>query len=246
MLDSHCHIDRYADPMVTARMAAERGVFTISVTNLPSHFRLGLPHVRTLDRVRLAVGLHPLTAAEHASELPLFEELLSETSFVGEVGLDFSREGRSTKDAQLKSFRFVAEHVSKTPKFLSLHSRGAEKEVLTILAEHQIHGAVFHWYSGSRALLEEVLGAGHYLSVNPSMTTSKNGRGIIAALPPDRVLTESDGPYAKLYGVPTNPWDVSVVEEHLSEVWEKSRTDVSSTVWENFRRIIEPLLTSPP
>jgi TatD DNase family protein len=246
MLDSHCHLDRYPDPMATARLAAERGVFTIAMTNLPSHFRIGLPRARSLKRVRLSLGLHPLAAAEHVSELSLFEELLGETSFVGEVGLDFSQGGRSSKVTQVKSFRFVAERVSKKPKLLSLHSRGAEKEVLGILTDFQIPVAVFHWYSGPRSLLKEILGAGHYLSVNPSMTTSKSGREVIAGLPSDRILTESDGPYAKLNGAPANPWDVSAVEEYLSKVWRRSRVDVSATIWANFRRIIEPLGVSPP
>ena len=91
MLDSHCHLDRYEDAQAVAAEAARRGVFTIAVTNLPSHFRAGVAHVRRFARVRLALGLHPLAAAEHAREISDFEALLSTTSFVGEVGLDYSK-----------------------------------------------------------------------------------------------------------------------------------------------------------
>src|SRR4051794_29887295 len=133
MLDSHCHLDRYPDPFAVAREAERRDTFVVAVTNLPSHFALGLPHARNLKRVRLALGLHPLAVAEHEKELPRFAELLAQTSFVGEVGLDFSREGRSTKEQQTRSFRAVVEHVSRAPKIVSLHSRGAEPVVLAIV-----------------------------------------------------------------------------------------------------------------
>src|SRR5215207_5842038 len=104
MLDSHCHLDRYEDAPAVAAEAARRGVFTIAVTNLPSHFRAGVPHVRRFAKVRLALGLHPLAAAEHAGELSDFEALFTTTSFVGEVGLDYSREGWATRQRQLETF----------------------------------------------------------------------------------------------------------------------------------------------
>ena len=126
MLDSHCHLDRYPDPNGVAIEAARRGVFTIAVTNLPSHFRLGLPHVRRLSKVRLALGLHPLAAEQHGRELPEFDELLPTTSFVGEIGLDFSREGRASADRQITSFKSVLMGLSGTKKFVSVHSRRAE------------------------------------------------------------------------------------------------------------------------
>ena len=40
-------------PWVDSAEAARKGVFTIAVTNLPSDFRAGLPHVRQLAKVRL-------------------------------------------------------------------------------------------------------------------------------------------------------------------------------------------------
>ena len=135
MIDSHCHLDRYDDARSVAEEAERKGVFTIAVTNLPSHFRAGLPHVRRWPKVRLALGLHPLAAADHSRELADFETYFATTSFIGEVGLDFSREGRGTKRRQLDSFRFVARLLSEAPKVVSLHSRGAEEDVLTVLSQ---------------------------------------------------------------------------------------------------------------
>jgi TatD DNase family protein len=124
ILDSHCHLDRYEDAQAVAAEAARRGVFTIAVSNLPSHFRAGVPHVRRFTRVRLALDLHPLAAAEHAGELSDFEALFTTTSFVGEVGLNYSKAGRQTKARQLESFPHVARLIGRSPKVVSLHSRG--------------------------------------------------------------------------------------------------------------------------
>lgn len=239
MLDSHCHLDRYDNAQEIAAEASRRGVFVVAVTNLPAHFKAGLAHVRLWSGVRLALGLHPLAAEEHAREIEEFESCLSQSSFVGEIGLDFSRHGRDTAERQLQSFRRIAELLGRTPKFVSLHSRGAEREVLEILVEHRVIGAVFHWYSGSLAILENLLQAGHSLSVNPAMTVSAKGQEILRRLPRDRVLTESDGPHVRVGRVSARPWDVQIVEAYLAQVWGIPTGDVRAQIWANFRSLVD-------
>jgi TatD DNase family protein len=241
MLDVHCHLDRYKDPNKVAAESATRGVFTIAVTNLPSHFRIGLPHARKLAKVRLALGLHPLAAAEHGRELSLFRESINLTSFVGEVGLDFSRDGKDTRAIQLESFRLVAKLVSTGSKVVSLHSRGAESTVLDILTEYKVPIAIFHWYSGPMSVLDEAVSKGHLFSVNPAMVCSEKGKQIIARIPPGQLLTETDGPYTKIGRIPTCPWDVLQVEKHLSQVWAVNSEEVRTRVWCNFKEMLSRL-----
>lgn len=238
MLDAHCHIDRYKSPNKIALDADKRGVFTIAMTNLPSHFLAGLPHVQNIKRIRLALGMHPLVASHHMQELKLFEQSLSLTSFVGEVGLDFSREGKDTQDLQIDTFRFIAKLVSGTHKVISLHSRGAEAEILEILAEFKIKASIFHWYTGSVSSLDEAISHGHYFSVNPAMIRSEKGQQIIKRIPVDRLLTESDGPYVKNGKFSIKPWDVIEVEEYLSRIWDVPLGEVSERIWANFRRLL--------
>jgi TatD DNase family protein len=241
MLDSHCHLDRYPDASSIATKASRDGVFVIAVTNLPSHFEMGIPHVAKFSRVRLALGLHPLAADEHKAEWQHFERLLNKTSFVGEVGLDFSREGKATAKIQMESFRLVAKLLSNQPKFVTLHSRGAERDTLAVLKEFGVTPSVFHWYSGPLGVIDEALGDGHYFSVNTAMTESEKGRKIIARLPSDRVLTETDGPYVKINGKPVEPASVSIVEEFLSRAWNMPLSEARRTVWGNFRRLLTGL-----
>jgi TatD DNase family protein len=241
MLDSHCHLDMYSKPLSIARIAAERGTFILAVTNLPTHFEKGRAFAREFKGVRLALGLHPLASEHHAEQLKLFEQLFPLTSFIGEVGLDFSREGRETKERQIQTFRHVTELVSRWPKVISLHSRGAEQAVLDVLEEYGIRGAIFHWYTGSVAVLNAAIAAGHYFSVNPSMSLSKKGQETIATVPPERILTESDGPYAQVRGRPAQPWDVVLAEQFLAKQWRKSVSEVRAIIWANFQVLLEQL-----
>lgn len=239
VLDAHCHLDRYPDPLLVATEAATRGVFIVAVTNLPSHFIAGLAPARNLKRVRLALGLHPLAVGESEHEIPHFRSLLAQTSFVGEVGLDFSREGIGTKDVQLRAFREVAAAVRDAgPKFVSLHSRRAETAVLDVLSEYGITQSVFHWFSGSTRTLARAVEAGHYLSVNPAMTQSVRGQELMARMPKDRVLTETDGPYTRIGSTACAPWQVQVVEQHLASVWGMTEAAVRDQVWANFRGLM--------
>lgn len=238
MLDAHCHLDQYPDPLAVAMEARARGVFIVAVTNLPSHFVAGRAPTRELPGVRLALGLHPLAVGANERESKSFRQLLAHTSFVGEVGLDFSREGRGSREVQLRAFREVAAAIRDAgPKFITLHSRKAETAVLDVLQEFQVGPAVFHWFSGTRSTLVRVLDAGHYLSINPEMIRSRNGVDLVASMPLDKVLSESDGPYARHDSSPCKPWNVNAVEQHLAQAWGMTEAEVRSQVWRNFREL---------
>ncbi len=241
LLDCHCHLDRYADPKGMALEGLSHNVFMVAMTHLPSHFKAGIAHVRGLKGLRLAVGLHPLAAAEHVRERRMFDECVAMSSFVGEVGLDFSPHGIATRPVQLETFRFVAQHVSSTPKVVSIHSRGAETAVLDTLLEYRVRHAMFHWYSGPTGILDEAVRAGHYFSVNPAMVKSAKGKRLIERIPPGQLLTETDGPYVTLDKRPAKPWDVLEVSRYLAQLWSMPVPEVQEKVWQNFRRMLAQL-----
>lgn len=241
MIDAHCHVDLYPDPTNVAAGADQAGVLTVIVTNLPSAFERAYPHVKPFRKMRLALGLHPLVADRHPAERERFRELVDKTSYVGEVGLDFSRAGYATKEVQVESFRFVLRVLRGRPKFITLHSRRAESAVLDMLDEEGRSPVVFHWYSGALNVLDRALAQGHFFSVNPAMTESPNGRKIIQRLPPERVLTESDGPFVRVKGRAIVPADVITVEDYLADVWQREKSEVRLMIKENFLKLVDPL-----
>ena len=244
MIDTHCHIDLYPNPSQTAVEADQAGVLTIIVTNLPSAFDRAYPHVQRLKNIRLALGLHPLVAAQHRNERTRFIALADRTSYIGEVGLDFSPVGLPTKELQCESFRFVLRVLHGKPKFITVHSRQAEAAILELLEEEKRSPVVFHWYSGSLTVLARAVAAGHFFSINPAMVQSAKGRRIIDAVPPERILSESDGPFVKVGTKPVRPTDVSIVEDYLASVWQVKRSEAGMKMRTNFGDLIRPIRES--
>ncbi|QDT27861.1 putative deoxyribonuclease YcfH [Gimesia panareensis] len=236
-IDTHCHVDRYADPSIIAADCEADKLFVVAVTNLPSHFELGYEHLINHKFVHLALGFHPLNAAKHQDEVEKFCHLASTAYYIGEVGLDFSLEGQATRDEQIRVFASILEALQGSRKLLTLHSRGAEAVVLEMLTEYGIGPAIFHWYSGGVGTLQFAIESGHYFSVNPAMTRSAKGKYLIDRIPRDRVLTESDGPYVKVGRNPAVPSDVIDVLVHLAELWKQDVADVEAKIEANFSRL---------
>ena len=230
-LDTHCHLALYSDPVKTLESAPETVV--VVATELPSQYRLQAVRFRGDRRVRVALGLHPLRAATAgALEVSQLVRQLANTEYVGEVGLDFSTHGKDTKAAQMRVFdRLLAQPVLRH-KVVTVHSRGAESVVIERLRSAGV-AAILHWYTGPLGLIEEALAAGLYFSINPAMLRSEKGRKVIAAVPRDRALTESDGPFAKSHGHPAGPADMRVLVSDLAEVWGASPEDARDQLYDN-------------
>ena len=195
MIDVHCHFDMMPNPEAYIRQKENAGDIVIGMTNLPSHFQMGKPYIMHYKHIRLGLGLHPLLAAENMNELPLFKRMVDETSYIGEIGLDFSREGFASKEEQIIVLKEVLTTLRGKRKIISVHSRRAEKELLGLLGEYNIENVIFHWYSGSVSLIPAILERGYYFSINEAMTLSHSGKSIIDKIPQDRILMETDAPY---------------------------------------------------
>lgn len=202
IIDTHCHFDMLPNPEAYINKVERKGDVTIGMTNLPRHFQMGQPHIMDFRHVRLALGLHPLLAAENMGEIELFRRLLDKTSYIGEIGLDFSKEGYRTKDKQIEVLSKLLSMLEGKNKIISVHSRRAEKELLSLLKEYEIKNVIFHWYSGSVSLIDDILAEGYYFSINQTMTINPNGQKIIKAIPYYRMLTETDAPYNKTCSIP--------------------------------------------
>lgn len=241
MIDAHCHVDMYKDPKRIMDESERLGIITLAMTNLPSHFELGYPHFRMYRKVRLALGMHPLLAESHEREFPRFVKNFDRTSYIGEVGLDYSREGIATKEIQIQTYRKIITMIAGEHKLVSIHSRRAEREVFEILSSSGAKSAVFHWYSGPLNLINAIADQGYLFSVNPAMLSSKHGREIIERVPRNSLLTESDGPFATLNGIPAEPSSVHLVYEHLSRSWNTPKNVVANQIAENFKRLLSEI-----
>lgn len=229
-IDTHCHLDRYDDPASILDECPNTVV--VAVSEVPSDYRLLEARFRNDKRVRLALGLHPLRAADAG---PLEEghliRYLTKVRYVGEIGLDFSQHGRASKSSQLRVLeRLLSEPILRN-RVVTAHSRGAEKVLITMLADAGVP-AILHWYTGPIGLVDTALAAGMYFSVNSAMLMTDKGKSLLKQLPRDRVLTESDGPYSKPRGS-SGPSQMPALAEGLGRHWLSTRDDVVNTVHQN-------------
>ncbi|PYF74100.1 Qat anti-phage system TatD family nuclease QatD [Pedobacter nutrimenti] len=241
IIDTHCHIDLYPNPRKVLQDSVKANITVLAMTNLPSHFEMGYSHFQSLRKIRLALGMHPLMADSHKKEFDLFLKNIDKTSFIGEVGLDFSKEGIPTKYIQLDTFSKILKVVSGQKKIISVHSRKAEKEVLELLIKNNIQSAIFHWYSGGINLIDSISEAGLFFSINPAMLRSTSGRKIISKIPRHLVLTETDGPFVNEKNSPLNPGETSSVINHLVQEWNIPNYEVENIISFNFSRLISHL-----
>lgn len=238
IIDTHCHIDLYPNPRKVLQDCVKADITVLAMTNLPSYFEMGYVHFQSLKKIRLALGMHPLMANSHKKEFNLFLKNLNKTSYIGEVGLDFSQEGISTKEIQIDTFTKILNVISGQKKILSIHSRRAEKEVLIHLMENKIQFAIFHWYSGPLNLIDKIVQAGFYFSINPAMIKSENGKKIISKIPLDRVLTESDGPFIEVEKRTIFPSDVTLVLLYFAKIHMMTPLEVERKIYSNFKNLL--------
>ena len=221
IIDTHCHYDMMESPENYINNVENTGDMVIGMTNLPSHFDIGFEHVRKYKKVRLALGFHPQLANEHKEELSLFAQYLSRTSYIGEIGLDFSSEFVSTKNIQVACLEYILKELQGKNKIVSVHSRCAEKVLFSLLLNYDIKNVIFHWYSGPLSLIPDIINRGYYFSINEAMTQSLSGRKIIDRIPIDRILTESDAPYNRKNNIKYALRNLGIEERQIERNFQK-------------------------
>jgi TatD DNase family protein len=239
MIDFHCHLDLYPNPKQVVRECVARGVHVLCVTTTPTAWRGTSTLVSDTNRIRVALGLHPQLAYERKSELPLFDELVVDAQYVGEIGLDGTPELRKFWPDQT----YVFEHILSTcqaagGRIMTIHSRRAVKEVLDRLEAHSHAGIpILHWYSGNHRDLARAIELGCWFSVGPAMLAGEKGRQLVSQMPRDRILTETDGPFAVLDNRMLSPWDVDQALAALASIWVRDKDDVETIINENLSRL---------
>ncbi len=243
LVDFHCHLDLYPDHPAAVRESDEAGVFTLAVTTTPKAWPRNNELAQATRHVRAALGLHPQLVAERASELALWDAYLSETRYVGEVGLDAGPRFYKSFDLQKQVFQHVLQRCAAAgDKIITVHSIRAAKAVLDLIEAYlpPTKGkVVLHWFTGSKAEAKRALELGCYFSVNAAMLDNERHSSMVAAIPLDRLLTETDGPFTKTADRPSKPADVAVVVESLSRIHGVAASALAATVRNNLRSLLE-------
>jgi TatD DNase family protein len=205
IVDTHAHLTLRGlrdDLEGVLRRAREKGVEQIITvgTDLKDS-RAAVKLAETLDGVWATVGVHPHDAAEVTeATLDDLAALAASPKVVawGEAGLDFYR-NRSPHETQERWFRAQVVRARELGLPLVVHDREAHRETVEILRAEGGSGlrGVFHCFSGDESLAREVLALGFFISIPGTVTYPKSEilRRVVASVPLERVLLETDCPF---------------------------------------------------
>ncbi|MBI3131455.1 MAG: TatD family hydrolase [Acidobacteria bacterium] len=234
-MDFHCHLDLYPDAKRVYVEALRRTEFIWAVTTSPRAFAATSKVFPAAQGLYISPGLHPEVADKKASELELLLSQLESCAGVGEIGLDGSTQYKYQFELQILVFRSVVQRcVELGGRVLNIHSRAAAREILDILEANPGFGsAVMHWFTDSPTQLRRAVELGCWFSVGPAMISSANGQKLSALMPRERVVSESDGPFAKVHGTPVMPWEADTVAAKLAQTWDMPAEDASKVLRSN-------------
>lgn len=242
-VDFHCHLDLYPDFEAAIAKAEAARIFTLTVTTTPRAWPRNYELTRDTRYVRAALGLHPQLVAERASELTLWERYLPETRYVGEVGLDAGPRFYKSLDGQKQVFRAVLERCAAVGgKILTVHSVRSVPAVLEMIESHLPRDrgvVVLHWFTGTSADARHAMTLGCYFSINTAMLNSQRGRELVAELPTDRILTETDGPFTSIDGQLAEPAAVGTTVKAIASVRRQSQESMTHAIRTNLRVLVD-------
>ena len=204
--DAHVHANLMDSPLNVARSSneAELGLFTCGVT---PHDYLELVPQLTQDNIRVGLGAHPWYISDGRvteKDIELLLELMGETPYLGEIGLDFSFRYcvDGLQELQVKAFTKICARAAELsrngqPRVLSMHTVRSVNAVLDILEQTGASQAcvpIIHWFSGSSDELQRAIKLGCWFSVGEMSLKTKRGREYAKVYPKDKLLTETDLP----------------------------------------------------
>ena len=229
-LDLHAHVVVDISP---AELAVLDSVI-FAVTRTPAEWPGALR--RADDGAVWGIGCHPgVDEAIHSFNREAFAEALVRATFVGEVGLD--GRAKTSADDQERVFRTVLEVVAADPRPVTVHSTAAATRVLDLVESYEQPGIILHWWRGTDKETERALSLGCWFSLNGA--EARNPK-VLAQLPVDRVLTETDFPHSRRSDrAADRPGAVRTIEHALGETWGLDEWGVRRQIWQNLRRLLE-------
>ncbi|MEG1107936.1 MAG: TatD family hydrolase [Oscillospiraceae bacterium] len=159
---------------------------------------------------------------------------------IGEIGLDYFYD-LSERQVQLAVFRRQMELARELKKPVIIHDRDAHADCMEIIRDFPDVLGVFHCYSGSAEMAEEILKMGWYLSFTGAITF-KNARRALEAIevcPNERIMIETDSPYlapVPVRGSRNDSRNLPYVAAKIAEIKGLTTEQVAGLTMENGKR----------
>lgn len=161
------------------------------------------------DRLFMTMGCHPTRCNEFQADPDQYfsqlctaiEENRSKIVAIGECGLDYDRLHFCTADVQKKYFERQLELVEKYKLPLFLHCRNSADDFYDIIQRNLTkvtNGGVVHSFDGSLEEAQKLIELGFYIGINGCSLKTEDQLKVVAAIPNDRILVETDCPWCAI------------------------------------------------
>ena len=204
IFDTHAHYDdsRFdGDRDAVLAALPEAGVELVldPGCDLPSS-RAAAALAERYGHVYAAAGIHPENCAGFQdADLAALRQLLAQPKMaaIGEIGLDYYWAENPPRDFQQMVFRKQLALAEELDLPVIVHDREAHGDSLSIIREFPAVTGVFHCFSGSPEMAEELLKRGWYLGFDGPITYKNARRApeVAAITPLERMVVETDAPY---------------------------------------------------
>ena len=247
IFDTHAHYDSGGfnadrDQVLSSLLAAGVGLVVDPGCDVPSS-RAAVALAEQYPHVYAAVGIHPEDCAGCTDDdFAAIRDLCGHEKVVaiGEIGLDYYWAENPPKELQQEVLRRQLALAEELSLPVIIHDRDAHADTLAIVREFPHVKGVFHCFAGSVEMARELVKAGWMLSFNGAATfkTARKAPEVIAAVPLDKLMIETDAPY--LTPVPhrgerNDSSYVCFVAEQIARIKGISPREVEEATWENGR-----------
>lgn len=239
MIDFHCHLDLYEDAVKLLPIVAAKNIFTLVNTTSPRAWQKTSLVFSNYSNIKVALGLHPEIVDKKAQERELMMSSIAKAQFIGEVGIDGSNKYKATISLQESIFNeILVEAERQNGKIISIHSRYAVSKVLDAIERKcNRNTIVLHWFTGDKYEARRAVSLGCWFSVGPAML-NRNNEMLLYELPIDRILPETDGPFATINNRTLMPWESINIGLTLAPLWKVSYDDFCNQMKRNLALII--------
>ena len=160
---------------------------------------------------------------------------VDEAFAIGEIGLDGYWVPESLWELQEQSFRELVALALEADKPIIIHTRKRERRALEILLEMGARRVDWHCFGGKLKLARAIADAGHWLSIRANARRSESFGRMLATLPRDKVLLETDCPYLGPDRERDNePENVRHTLRYAAELWDVTEDAAQATLGDNF------------
>jgi TatD DNase family protein len=255
VIDSHCHVHdaAFADVPETLRLALAHDVYgAIGVGCDPeTNVRALAATVGAPRGLWACLGFHPdwtLTDADLERVEQQVREHHGHIVGIGEIGLPWYSLSGAADPASLMTLgrarldRMLA-LAARYDLPVALHApHGAAVGALEALKRHRIERAVFHWHKASAEVTREIVDAGFFVSVTPEVVYRERDRELVARVPIESLLVESDAPWkydGEFASLSSGPWLAARVAEEVAKLKRLPVDDAMYTLSANTCRLFD-------